>query len=108
DVEILALDIKGQTATDIPINQAILESGVQEVEVRALPLVGEKALHPNAYVSYKINVYDMSSGDYAFIKQLEKVQTPPVEKGMPLTMHKRGFDAEVPYTLDAWQKGLVV
>lgn len=108
DVEILSLDIDGQTATDIPINQAILESGPQEIEVRATPLSGSKTLNPNAYISYKINVYDMSSGDYSFMKQLEKVQTPPVQEGVPLTLHKRTFDAEVPYVLDAWQHGLVV
>ncbi len=106
DVEVFALNVDGQTATDIPINQGILESGNQEIEVRCFPLTGTYSLHKEAYVRYKIVAFDVSSGDFQFLEQFENNQTPPVTEGLPFTSHKSSFKAEVPYKLDAWQNGL--
>ena len=106
DVEVFSLDIDGQTSADIPINQGILESGIQEIEVRVLPLSGHKELHKEAYVSYKVVEFDVSSGDFKFLKQWEKFQTPKVQKGIPFTIHKSTFPAKVTYKINAWQKGI--
>ncbi len=106
DVEVFTAPIDGQMRTDIPINMGILESGVQEIEVRGLPLSNSIALNENAYIRYQINDFDLSTGSYKFIKQFKNHQTAPVQKGSPLIVHKSTFLAEVPYKLEAWQKGL--
>lgn len=106
DVEVFAFNVDGQTSTDIPINQGVLESGNQEIEVRCLPLTGTPNLHKEAYVRYKVVVFDVSSGDFQFLEQFENNQTPPVTEGIPFTSHKSTFKAEVPYKLDAWQNGI--
>lgn len=106
DVEVFSLNIDGQSSMDIPINNGILESGTQEIEVKVTPLTGTKMLNKEAYVRYKLIEFDVSSGDFKFISQLENQQTPPVKTGIPFTMHKSKFESKVTYKLNAWQKGL--
>lgn len=103
DVELLSMEIDGQTRADVPINHLILESGSQTIEMKALPLKDQATLHKDACVRYRVNVFDMSSGDYVFIKQFEEFYTPGVKEDIPVTFHKSSFEAEVPYILDAWQ-----
>lgn len=108
DVEVFSLNVDGQSSADIPINQGILQSGIQEIEVRIFPLSGTKVLHKDAYVRYKLVEFDVSSGDFKFISQQENHQTPPVQKGVPLTIHKSKFESKVTYKLDAWQNSLII
>jgi hypothetical protein len=106
DVEVFSLNVDGQTTADIPINHGILESEIQEIEVRVLPLSGTKALHKNAYVRYKLVEFDVSSGKFELINQLENHQTPPVVEGIPFTISKSKFQSNVTYKLAAWQNSL--
>ena len=106
DVELLSMNVEGQTRIDIPINSLILESGPQEIEVIATPLNGQKELNKEAYIRYRVNVFDVSSGDYKFIKRFDEYYTPSVQKGIPITAHKSKFEATVPYKLQAWQNGI--
>lgn len=106
DVELAGLNVEGQMRTDIPINQLVLESGNQEIEVNALPLLGQNFLHSEASVRYRVNVYDVSSGDYVYVKQLEDIYTPSVQENTPIGIHKSFFQAEVPYILNAWQNSV--
>lgn len=106
DVEVFALNVDGQATMDIPINQGILESGIQEIEVRVTPLEGAKELDKEAYVRYRVNEFDVSSGDFKFIKQFSNHQTTPVIKGVPILINKSKFEADVSYKIDAWQKGI--
>lgn len=105
DVEVFALNVDGQATMDIPINHGILESGIQEIEVRVTPLEGAKELDKEAYVRYRVNEFDVSSGDFKFIKQFDNHQTTPVVKGVPVLIHKSKFEANVNYKIDAWQNG---
>ena len=105
DVEVFSLNVDGQGSMDIPINQGILQKGVHEIEVRMSSLSGTHQLHKEAYVRYKVIEFDVSSGDFKFIKQFENHQTPAVQKGLPFIMQKSRFEANVSYKLDAWQKG---
>ncbi|MGY0036332.1 hypothetical protein [Pedobacter sp. NJ-S-72] len=70
-----------------------------------LPIAGQKVLHPNAQFSYNIKVFDAANnlhfkeqlpGEYA----VEKVD--PAKKNSFLT-HTATFNAEVPYTVIAYQ-----
>ncbi|WP_130736588.1 hypothetical protein [Flavobacterium sp. J27] len=105
DVEVFSLNVDGQATMDIPINQGILGSGIQEIEIRVTPLEGMKELNNEAYVRYRVNEFDVSSGDFKFIKQFENFQTLPVQKDIPFLVHKSKFEANVDYKIDAWQNG---
>ena len=106
DIEVFALNVDGQATMDIPINQGILESGIKEIEIRVLPLEGTTELNKEAYVRYRVNEFDVSSGDFKFIKQFDNHQTEPVKKGIPVLIHKSKFEATVTYKIEAWQNGL--
>ncbi|WP_433778183.1 hypothetical protein [Flavobacterium anhuiense] len=106
DVCVFSLNVDGQASMDIPINSGILEKGEQDIEIRVLPLSGDKELHKEAYVRYKVIEYDVSSGDFKFIQQFENFQTAPVQKNIPFIIHKSIFIANVSYKLDAWQNGV--
>ena len=69
---------------DIPINQGMLESGIQEIEIRVTPLEYSKELNNEAYIRYRVNEFDVSSADFKFIKQFSNHQTTPVIKGIPI------------------------
>lgn len=106
DVEVFALNVDGQASMDIPINQGILQSGLHEIEVRVLPLTGTKELHKEASVRYRVNEFDVSSGDFKFIKQFENHQTQPSKEGTPLLVHRSKFEANVSYKIEAWQNAV--
>ncbi|QYS87039.1 hypothetical protein JJC03_03455 [Flavobacterium oreochromis] len=80
DVEIFSLNVEGQIASDIPINNGILEKGEQIIEITMYPLKGEKELHKEAYVRYKVIEFDVSSGDFKYLNQFQEHQTIPVKK----------------------------
>ncbi|MFC3158874.1 hypothetical protein ACFOEQ_10410 [Chryseobacterium arachidis] len=105
DVELISMSIDGQTRSDFPVNHLILESGKQTIEVKGFPMSGQTQLHEEAYIRYRVNVYDVSSGDYTFIKQFDEYFTLKPDKKIPFVGHKSTFEADVPYKLEAWQKG---
>ena len=108
DVLVFTLNLEGQTSTSIPINSGILQSGKQQITIKVLPIAGQKVLHPNAQFSYNIKVFDAANnlnfkeqlpGEYA----VEKVD--PAKKKSFLT-HTATFNAEVPYTVLAYQTAM--
>ncbi|RBQ09054.1 hypothetical protein [Pedobacter miscanthi] len=107
DVLVFMLDLPGQTSSTMPINQAILQSGKQQISVKLLPMAGQKVLSPDASFKYTIKVYDAAKnldfkeqlpGEYA----VEKVN--PAKKQASLSQTAT-FNAEVPYTVNAYQTG---
>ncbi|WP_223559937.1 hypothetical protein [Chryseobacterium lathyri] len=106
DVELISLSIEGQTRSDFPVNHLILESGKQTIEVKGLPMSGHTEMHDDSYIRYRVNVYDMSSGEYAFVKQFDEYFTKKPDKNIPFIGHTSTFNADVPYKLDAWQNGI--
>jgi len=102
DIEILSMNLDGQTATDIPINAAVFGSGLQKIEVKGYPLDGTKILNPEAYIRYKIVEQNVENGQFMFVKGSEKYQTPKVKVGEPFIYHTTNFIAEVPYELQSW------
>jgi|GEM_PF-353798 hypothetical protein len=105
DVLVFTLNLEGQTSTMVPINSAILQSGKQQIAIKILPLAGQKTLHPSAQFSYNIKVFDAANhlnfkeqlpGEYA----VEKVD--PTKKQSFLA-HTTNFNAEVPYSIAAYQ-----
>lgn len=102
DMEILTMNVDGQTSTDIPINAAIFGSGLQKIEVKGFPLDGTKNMHVEAYIRYKVIEQEVSTGKFIFVKDFEKHQTPTVKEGAPYIYHTSNFTAEVPYALEGW------
>lgn len=106
DVLVFTMNLDGQTATMIPINSAILESGKQQIEIRVLPLSGQKSLHPSARFKYNVQVFDPAN-DLNFKEQLAGeyavAKVDPTKKQTILTQ-KSDFNAEVPYSIAAYQK----
>ncbi len=107
DISILTLDVKGQVATIIPVNNAILETGKQQVTYHILPLQGETALRENAEFSATVWLYDAGG---AHIEEVESIDNTsfsmPKNESENLLQSYKGeitFEAIVPYRLNAWQ-----
>ncbi len=92
-------------ASTIPINYAILESGVQTVSTTILPNIGDLQLHAKSEVKFNLKTFDVAH-DFTLEKQFGEYQSETVgEKKLPVIKHAGTFTAEVPYTLEAWQNG---
>jgi len=104
DVPVFCMNLEGQVSTIIPINQAILESGKQQVSYNILPLLGETSLRNNTRFEASVWLYD-ASGDEIEKKEEINQFAMPENTGIPLPAYKgeNFFTAEVPYKLDAWQ-----
>ncbi|MGQ7853682.1 hypothetical protein ACUN24_05490 [Pedobacter sp. WC2501] len=102
DIEVLSMNVDGQTATDIPINAAIFGSGLQKIEVKGYPLNGTKKNNAEAYIRYKVVEYEVGTGEFIFSRNFEKYQTPAIKEGEPFIYHTSTFMAEVPYELQSW------
>lgn len=107
DVLVFSFNLDGQTSSMIPANSAILQSGKQQVTVKVLPLSGQKLLHPSASFRYNIKVFD-AANELNFKSQLPGefavAKVDPAKKQTILTQTST-FDAEVPYTIAAYQTG---
>ena len=97
DFEIFTFNVNGQVATDIPINQGILESGVQTVEVIGLPVLGKTELKKDSYIRYKVVEYDLTEGEHKYLQQFEEKHSEPVSEGDKMILLKSEFPATVPY-----------
>ena len=63
DVPVFSMNIDGQVSTSIPINNAILKSGSQQVKYHILPLSGEPSLQENTIFKASVWLCD-AGGDY--------------------------------------------
>ncbi|CAA0169888.1 conserved hypothetical protein [Tenacibaculum maritimum] len=107
DQPILTMNLEGQTATKIPINNAIASSGKQEVSIKMLPLSGQLKLSPKAEFSYHIQLYDTSNG-FELKKQFDGgFESKKIEENtIPIITDNSFFNAEVPYQMkDLWKHG---
>jgi len=105
DYPVIHMNVEGQVASNIPINYAILKSGAQSISVTVLPNVGDLELHPKSEVKFNIKIFDVTN-DFVFDQQFGDYQSETVgEKKIPVIKHVGTFKAEVPYQLEAWQKG---
>ena len=109
DYPVITMNVEGQVASSIPINFAILEKGTQALTVIVIPMVGEKKLHTKAELKFDIKLFDVAN-DFVFKKQFGDYKMDPIDekKIIPIVNHSAIFTAEVPYKLDAWQKGVIL
>ncbi|MGM9476734.1 hypothetical protein ACS5PU_09895 [Pedobacter sp. GSP4] len=99
------MNVEGQVASNIPINFAILKSGTQSISLTILPNPGDLELHPKSEVKFDIKLFNCSN-DFVFNQQFGDYKSELVgENKIPLLKYVNSFKAEVPYQLEAWQKG---
>ena len=101
DVSVFSMNIDGQVSTRIPINNAILKSGSQQVRYRILPSSGELSLQENTIFKASVWLCD-AGGDY--IEQIEELnvyEIPKITDSIPVPsyQHETSFVADVPFDL---------
>lgn len=105
DYPVVHMNIEGQVSTMIPVNFAILETGVQSISATLLPNIGYTQLHPKSELKFNIKLFDVTN-DFVFDKQFGDYQSEPVgEKKLPMIKYLNSFQANVSYKLEAWQRG---
>lgn len=105
DYPVVHMNIEGQVSTMIPVNFAILETGVQSISATVFPNVGDTQLHPKSELKFNIKLFDVTN-DFVFDKQFGDYQSESIgEKKLPLIKYVNSFQADVPYKLEAWQRG---
>ena len=98
--------VGGHVSSVLPINVGILQSGKQQISVKILPLAGKQVLNPNAEVQYQIRVIDLANlkREERLLSEYAVVKVDPAKKEPYLT-HTTYFDANVPYSIKAYQAG---
>jgi len=105
DVSVLSMTVDGQTATMLPINNAIVKSGKQQVSHNILPLSGKTTLEDTVNFSASVWLYDAGGDLIEKKEEISKFTMPENKTGFPLPAYKGEdvFYAEIPYKLNAWQ-----
>lgn len=109
DVNLLSYTVEGQVGTLLPLNSGILKSGPQQLKIKVLPIEGQPQLHPEAAFSYTIKIFEVRYG-FELKEELEGYTFPapdPSKKQTELE-HIQEFHAEVPFTIDSWQQGILL
>lgn len=106
DYPVINMNIPGQLATSIPINYAILKSGIQDISMTILPINGKTTLDPDANLKFNIKLFDVSA-DFSFVEQFGDFRSIIIDnKKLPIQTYSNTFNAEVPYLLEAWSEGV--
>lgn len=96
----------GSVWVDWPVNQFILESGIQSYEVRLLPYVGETKLSEHVQVEFGIHAIEAITED----ERIEVIEKAPVDiqnnNNLPLFVKKGNFLANVLYKNDGWKNSV--
>jgi len=105
DVSVLSMNVDGQISTKLPVNNAITESGQQQVSYFILPLMGETSLHKDAKFLASVCLYDAGEDLIKMKKEINKFELPDNKAGIPLPSFKYedSFSADVPYRLFTWK-----
>ena len=93
----------GSVWVDWPINQYILESGIQNFEVRIFPYKEQKLLSEKAYLEIGIHTIDFLKAERVEIIEKKAIQIP---NKIPFYVHKGFFNVIVPYKNIGWKSSL--
>ncbi len=97
----------GQVSSQVPINNAISESGVTEISVSIVPVIGSLQFSEETKFEYNCNLYDIENG-FNFIKSFESYESPNVTQNRPLSAfaNTQKLEVNVNYRLnDLWENG---
>lgn len=91
---------------EVPINNAILKSGVQSISIKVLPLKGKKLISKQDEFTLKVNLKEDA---YVYDnKRIEVLSMPKMligDKGVPYWEYIGEFNADVPYVNQGWSNG---
>lgn len=109
DYPVINMEVKNQISTMIPINFAILESGKQYIEVTISPLSDSKNIDLSAELKFNLKLFN-AKDDFIFQNQFGEYHSQISEEDRiaAISKYKSDFEAEVPYNLQSWQKGIVL
>jgi hypothetical protein len=107
DIPVISMEVKGQVATNVPINYAIYKNGAQYIKARIMPLAGEINLDTAAALKYNVRLFDVFNNEFKFIEDFPITELPKVEKESkkPFITNSTEFSAEIPYSLTKWNDG---
>jgi len=108
DVSVFCLNIEGQLATIIPINNAIAGTGAQRVNYNVLPIIGETNLRDDVDFYASVWLYDASGSLIEKVEEIQKYKIPQntTQILIPAHKHESVFSANVPYRIEAWQNSM--
>jgi hypothetical protein len=96
----------GSIWVDWPINQFILEKGIQNFEVKIVPYKNQTTLSDNVEVEFGIHAIEAITEDER-IEVIERaVITMPNKNKLPVYIHKGTFLAATPYVLKGWKNSV--
>jgi len=107
DIAVFCLNIEGQLATIVPINNAILETGAQRITYNILPITGEINLQDTMDFRASVCLYDASSDTISYVEEIIQYKVPEEKQGIiPFYKHETVFTANVPYRIEAWKNSM--
>lgn len=101
-IPLLNMEVNGQCSSRYPFNNLLLESGWATIRYEARPLKGETKLREEAFLSCKVELYDLDSNNdplstmASYEKQNDTI--------IPYMLHDETFKVDVPYNLIGWKQ----
>lgn len=93
----------GSVWVDWPVNQFILEEGIQNYEVRIIPYKNQVTLSNKVEVEFGIHAIEAITENER-IEVIERAVINILNKDkLPLYIHKGSFQATTPYILEGWK-----
>lgn len=100
-IPLLGMEVRGQCSSRYPFNNLLLGSGWATITYEALPLKGEARLHKDAFLSCKVELYDLDS-NYEPLLTMASFETRE-DMVTPFVAHRETFQVDVPYNLIGWK-----
>lgn len=97
----------GSIWVDWPINQYILESGIQSFEVKVLPYKNHETLSEKAQL--EVGIHSVDADDDNRIEILERKEVSISDKQqLPAFIHRGTFNAKIPYKNTGWKNSMSI
>lgn len=109
DMHAITFTHNGAVAFNQPINHLILESGLQDLEIKITPPKGQMFLNRKSKIEIKVQVCEVEDMGYDERKIIYTYVSPPISSDIaPFIKHSIDFSAEVPYKLNGWKDSVTL
>ena len=108
DVSVFSLNMDKFISMTLPVNNLILESGVQQLSATVLPLLGEIALDDNVSFGMTVKLHNDTGTSLQHVEDILTYTIPEntKENPLPVVEYHTTFNASVPYKITAWQNSV--
>jgi hypothetical protein len=94
---------KGSVWVDWPINQFVLEKGIQNFEIRIIPYKNQNTLSEKVEVEFGVHAIEaITESERIEVIERSAIDIPNKNK-LPFYIYKGTFLATTPYVLDGWK-----